>query len=766
VLSAPSAVTTIQSAPNESTAGKGVRTRTHVPELDGVRGIAIALVMALHFVNNAITPTNLIERAAVTITNYGLWGVDLFFVLSGFLITGILVDSKAKPGYFRNFFGRRALRIFPLYYSVLLVLTVLTPAAVLRGIDPQLLEIRRLWPWLWFYLTNFYLGPESSFSIPYVSHFWSLAVEEHFYLVWPFLIWRLPTRSAMRVCVVLGSLALVLRIAFALFAPNQLYGGVLTPTRLDALSAGAWFALAARTERRLTTSRGMTVAWLFGTAVVALSLWNFALHRGEAVVLPVRTTVLAVFFGAMIYSATYNDDLLRLRAGLRLGWLRNLGKYSYGLYVFHGMVAYGMHRYDMPQYFAGLTTVRPLAVGAQIASGVGASYAMALASYHLFELPFLSLKRRFTSPPPCTISPHVPQGPPVSELFLRPRSASIIINNYNYEQFVGHAIESALGQTHPTQVIVVDDGSTDSSRSVIERYGSRVQAIFTPNGGQGSAMNVGFAVATGDIVMFLDADDLLGPTAVETIIARWQPEAVIAQYPLNIIDCDGATIGVHPDPPSRLSHGDVRDELLKTGSFGSNVTSGLAFSRRALAQVMPLPADEFRNAADGYMVRATAFLGLVQRLGERLGSYRSHDRNDSNVCVSPGGLADGFRKKIRYAQKELEVTRRFAAKHRLRVESDIGEQDADYIGYRLFLLLVDPGSRSVSGDRRFDLLRRYVIARWKSAWPLSRRALAVGLALGAAVSPAPVAATLVRWLHDQETRPGWMRRVSRLARWS
>jgi peptidoglycan/LPS O-acetylase OafA/YrhL len=361
-----------------------------------VRGAAIALVMSLHFVNNAIAPTNIFERAAVTLTNYGLWGVDLFFVLSGFLITGILVDSKAQPGYFRNFFGRRALRIFPLYYGVLLVLTVLAPMAVLHEVDPELVELRALRGWLWLYATNFYLGPESRFSIPYVSHFWSLAVEEHFYLVWPFLIWRLRHRPAMHLCIALGCLALALRIAFAIFAPNQLYAGVLTPARLDALCAGGWFALAARRERRLTPERARTIAYVSGAAVVGLSLWNFTMHTGQALVLPLRTAVLAVFFGAMIYGATYDDTLWRLRAALRLGWLRQLGRYSYGLYVFHGIVAYGMHRYAMAQYFAGLTSIRPLALVAQIAFGVGLSYVLALASYHWLELPFLSLKRRFS----------------------------------------------------------------------------------------------------------------------------------------------------------------------------------------------------------------------------------------------------------------------------------------------------------------------------------------------------------------------------------
>ena len=135
----------------------------------------------------------------------------------------------------------------------------------------------------------------------------------------------------------------------------------------------------------------------------------------------------------------------------------------------------------------------------------------------------------------------------------------------------------------------------------------------------------------------------------------------------------------------------MRVELLKTGSFGVNVTSGLAFSRLAMASVMPMPADEFWDAADGYLVRAAGFIGHVQRLDEPLGSYRRHGRNDSAVFATAGGLAEGLRKKIRWTQRELNVTRRFAVKHRLEVESDLGEHNPDYIE-PLFLLLIDPAS--------------------------------------------------------------------------
>ena len=751
--------------------------RRHVLELDGIRGVAIALVMALHFVNNQVVPTNILERAAVKLTNYGLWGVDLFFVLSGFLITGILVDAKGAPRFFANFFARRALRIFPLYFGVLLLLTVVIPRDVLRLVDPELLQLRDLWPWLWFYLTNVYLGPETTFSIPYVSHFWSLAVEEHFYLVWPFLICYTSTRTAMRICLVLGTLALVLRVAFSTVAPAQLYAGVLTPCRIDALCAGAWFALAARDRLPLATDRALRIGGLAGAAVVMLSAWQFALHQGESVVLPLRTSVLAVFFGALIHGATYHDGLRWFKAALRQPWLQHLGRYSYGLYVFHGIVAYGLHRYGMPEYFTTLTAVHTLNSGLLIAFGVALSYAAALVSYHGFELPFLSLKPRFDSAsspvaqrsvdavPAILLAMPEARSPAVAApVRTRPQSASVLINNFNYGKFVGHAIDSALDQTHAAQVVVVDDGSTDDSRTAIEGYGSRVQAIFTANGGQAAAMNAGFAVATGDLVLFLDADDLLAPTVVETLLDEWRPGTVLAQYPLHIIDTNEHRVGIYPDPPSSLSQGDVREELLRTGSFGANVTSGLAFHREALAQIMPLPSDTLRNAADGYLVRAVAFLGQVQRLGVALGSYRQHETNDSNVCAAPGGLAEGFRKKIGYVRQELDVTRALAAKHGFQVAPDLGEQNADYVGYRLFLLLSDPTTERLVGARRRELLPRYLAARWASRWPLKRRLLAMGVAVAASASSVPVAMRLLTWLHDPASRPDWWRGVTRRLR--
>src|SRR6186713_152936 len=132
---------------------------SHVPELDGIRGVAILMVLALHFVCSQIPAhQNKLELVLARLTGYGAWGVDLFFVLSGYLITGILWDMRGSNAYFRTFFVRRTLRIFPLYYATLLIFTVLIPDSFVRARMPEVLTIRELQPWLWTYLTNVWVA--------------------------------------------------------------------------------------------------------------------------------------------------------------------------------------------------------------------------------------------------------------------------------------------------------------------------------------------------------------------------------------------------------------------------------------------------------------------------------------------------------------------------------------------------------------------------------------------------------------------------------
>ncbi len=221
----------------------GVAPGAHLPALDGVRGLAILLVLLFHFVAQT-TVTNRFEAAVNGVLSYGLLGVDLFFVLSGFLITGILYDTRDDPAYFRSFYMRRVLRIFPLYYGVLAVVFFVIPLVpVLRGSEIAGLRDRQAWAWL--YGVNVYLAIQGAWDLSYLTHFWSLAVEEHFYFVWPLVVWMLASkpRILMKTALAVTAVSFTARVAASLSGVNPVATTVLTPFQLDALCLGGFFAV-------------------------------------------------------------------------------------------------------------------------------------------------------------------------------------------------------------------------------------------------------------------------------------------------------------------------------------------------------------------------------------------------------------------------------------------------------------------------------------------------------------------------------------------
>jgi hypothetical protein len=206
---------------------------------------------------------------------------------------------------------------------------------------------------------------------------------------------------------------------------------------------------------------------------------------------------------------------------------------------------------------------------------------------------------------------------------------SVVINNFNYARFLSDSIESALTQTYPSvQVVVVDDGSTDDSRQVIARYRD-VNAVLKENGGQASALNAGFAAAAGEIVVFLDADDALAPTAVAEAVVRFrEPDIVKVHWPLHEVDGDGRHTG-GTVPSGELPEGDLHDVVLSEGpaSHVNPPTSGNAWARSFLERILPIPEDEYRIWADVYLLELAPLYGRLGRVVEPQGLYRLHGSN-------------------------------------------------------------------------------------------------------------------------------------------
>jgi GT2 family glycosyltransferase len=345
-----------------------------------------------------------------------------------------------------------------------------------------------------------------------------------------------------------------------------------------------------------------------------------------------------------------------------------------------------------------------------------------------------------------------------------PRTASVVIPCFNYRRFVASAIESALGQTRAfREVIVVDDGSTDDSREVIQGYGDRVRAVFKPNGGHASAFNAGFALSRGDVVFILDADDELRPEAVETVLDAWRPDTVLFQSRPSLMDEEGRDApGRVPPPWTRLSEGDLRGHMLDTGGIVLTVTSGLVFRRDVLQRILPIPEERFRYAAEGYLARAIAFHGKVQALDRSLSRYRRHGHNDSEMGTSRQQITRTVRRRLTFARNELETIRAAARQHGLRASDDLGERDPDLLFLRLASLALDPAGHPVPGDRRLALLSRMFAAAWAAPPGTTGGARILILATALTLLPRRLGFSPLAWFLSPATRPPW---VSRLAAW-
>lgn len=284
---------------------------------------------------------------------------------------------------------------------------------------------------------------------------------------------------------------------------------------------------------------------------------------------------------------------------------------------------------------------------------------------------------------------------------------SVVIDNYNYARFLGDALDSALAQTWgDVEVILVDDGSTDESAAVADRYGDRIHAVFKPNGGQASAFNAGFARSTGDIVIFVDSDDVMHPDYAARAVAALAsaPESGMVQFRMRTVDAELRPLG-HTVPPEyvELAAGDVRQRVREWTAGSSFAPNGAAaFRRSTLEQTFPLPEQELRQGADFFMLRGAALLAPVSAVDEAAVDYRSHGSNDSNLDeLDLVGVRRALHRQMLYASALRSLNDRIGGAPIL---DPLQALDPLFLTQRLVSTRLEPAAHPFPHDGRLRLM--------------------------------------------------------------
>ena len=303
-----------------------------LPALDGIRGVAVLAVMFHHF--ERFVPASGLLAQIKSIAGYGWVGVELFFALSGFLITGILLRTRTTQNYFSSFYGRRTLRIFPIYYATLIV--VFAGAGFFpTGLDRVPATADR---WLYFaFLTNWIGVWRNDWPPNVVGHFWTLAVEEQFYLAWPLCVLFFTRRGLWRVAIVLSVFAFTVRCLYLATGNGTGEVGIefSTVTRMDSLLIGALAAILYLRHQEGEV-KIPCLRWWIVVPLVAFAAGILLAPIPMRFVQSIGYSLLAIGFSALVLASALGEHAHGLfQRTLRTRVLQLIGKYSYGMYVYH-----------------------------------------------------------------------------------------------------------------------------------------------------------------------------------------------------------------------------------------------------------------------------------------------------------------------------------------------------------------------------------------------------------------------------------------------
>jgi peptidoglycan/LPS O-acetylase OafA/YrhL len=360
-----------------------------MPPLDGLRGLAILMVLLFHF-GLSLNRNNILQHAAKLVGEVGWTGVDLFFVLSGFLITGILLDSRNAENFFSSFYFRRVLRIFPVYYFSLLLLFFLLPILMPGYGDVSPPARERIWYFA--YAQNWIGVLVDGDRQRMMGHYWSLGIEEQFYIIWPWIVYKSTTRRIFQISIGASVASLLLR--FALLAlhvsPEIIYRN--TFTRMDALLIGAACTCLLRdpacVEKLRRYARWMWIAPFVTLEAVREITRPFAYQAPG--VQGLGFTVIALSYAALLVSLILTTGSRSIPQRFFCSkFMRTFGKYSYGAYIWHQLVrvlVVGLEESTLHKELPALLNIPVM---------IAATLVFSMASYAIVEHPFLALKGHF-----------------------------------------------------------------------------------------------------------------------------------------------------------------------------------------------------------------------------------------------------------------------------------------------------------------------------------------------------------------------------------